>query len=228
MSEQTQKPAPPLEKRGCDTEDLLLIHAVFRNGFSRAEGLVGETDPADSARVKFVSNHLDELAQALHNHHRHEDILWWDRLKEREPESKADVERMINAHNEIARRIEAVQEAREAWAKNPADKEEFLQRLRHLQEALFAHLTDEEQHIMPVAARALTQKEWDEAHTIGQDEIPRNRLLFQLGYMLQCAPTPALRQKLLDGIPGFVRLLYRFFGKKKFEAEWKSLYGSLD
>lgn len=228
MSEHINKPAPPLEKRGCDTEDLLLIHAVFRSGFSRAEGLISKTDPADSARVKFVSDHLDELLQTLHNHHHHEDVLWWDRLREREPGSAADVERMINAHNEIARLIEAVQEARAAWVKTPGDKAEFLQRLRRLQDALFAHLSDEEKHIMPLAARVLTQKEWDEAHTIGQDEIPRNRLLFQLGYILQCAPTPALRQKMLDGIPGFVRLLYRLFGKKKFEAEWISLYGSLD
>lgn len=228
MSEHTGRPAVSPEGQGCDTEDLLLIHAVFREGFTRAEGLINGASPTDSARVTLVSEHLAELLQALHDHHHHEDILWWERLRKREPEAGPVVDRMIRAHEEVARLIQLVQAARQAWVKNPGEKADILQRLRHLRETLFAHLEDEETHIMPLAGRLLTQKEWDEAHSMGMSETPRSRLLYQLGYMLQCAPTPALRQKLLDGIPGFVRVLYRLLGKKKFEEEWIRLYGSLD
>lgn len=57
------------------------------------------------------------------------------------------------------------------------------------------------------------------------NEIPKNRMLVQLGYLLQCSPTPQLRQEVLDSLPGFVKLLYRLNGKKKFEKEWEKLYG---
>ncbi|HPY95192.1 MAG TPA: hemerythrin domain-containing protein [Clostridia bacterium] len=226
MSEQASPPAHPRDARGCDTRSLLLIHGLFRQIFSRAQGLVQDAPPGDAARVKLVKDHLSELLQALHNHHVHEDILWWDRLKQRAPESTADVERMQRAHNNIAREIEALQASLKAWVERPEDKETLLGQLRHIQESLFAHLSDEEAVIMPLAGRVMTQKEWDEAHSIGRDEIPPSRALIQLGYMLHCAPTPELRQLMLDGIPGFVRLLYRLIGRKQFEREWAQLYGN--
>lgn len=225
MNQSKQTPSAAPETWGCKTDDLLTIHGVFRHGLGKAADLIRGAKPADRERVEFVSNHLKELLQALHNHHQHEDILWWDRLKQRAPESTPVVERMISAHEQVALLIEEVQGKLAQWVKSPQDKEELLSRLAHLNEVLFTHLKDEETHIMPLAAKVLTQKEWDDAHSIGMNEILKNRMLVQLGYLLQCSPTPQLRQEVLDSLPGFVKLLYRLNGKKKFEKEWEKLYG---
>lgn len=228
MSESTQNQRPVPGDWGCETDDLYLIHGIFRKIFSQSEALVREADPADAHRVHLVESHLQELLQALHNHHEHEDILWWDRLKKRAPESTADVDRMIAAHQAVAEDIADAQSLLAAWVKKPEEKEALIARLGQLKDRLFAHLADEEKSILPVASRVLSQKEWDEAHTIGQNEIPKDRLLVQIGYMLKCAPTPALRQLFLDALPGFVKLLYRLMGKKKFEREWAEIYGNLE
>ena len=227
MSEQQHKPTSPSQDWGCQTDDLYLIHGIFRRIFSLSEALVQDADPADPHRVQLVEGHLRELLEVLHNHHEHEDILWWDRLKQRAPESAPDVDRMIAAHKAVAVDIADAQALLTAWRQQPKEKAALIARLGQLKELLFAHLADEEKSILPVAGRVLSQKEWDEAHSIGMNEIPKDRLLVQVGYMLKCAPTPELRQLFLDGIPGFVKVLYRLIGKRKFEREWESLYGSL-
>ncbi len=225
MSENTPSSAGPNEAYGCDTEDLLLIHAVFRNAFGRASGLIETADASGPARVKLIADHLKEGLKALHDHHSHEDILWWELLKQRAPESTADVERMQRHHAEIAVMIDRLNVLTDAWQRDPQKKEALQIAFNEFKTALFTHLDDEEANIKPVAGRVLTQKEWNKAREIGTDEVPRDRLLFQIGYMLRCAPTEALRQEFWHAMPVFVRLLYNLLGKRKFEAEWQELYG---
>lgn len=76
-----------------------------------------------------------------------------------------------------------------------------------------------------VAARVLSQAEWDEAQKRGMAETPKERLFFTLGYLRRGAPTEALRADFWGKLPLPARLIYRLFWKKKFEREWADLNG---
>ena len=209
---------------GCETDDLYMIHAVFRKAFGHAEEMVRGTNPTDAKRVLLVSGHIKEALEALHNHHAHEDNLYWDLIKLRAPEAAEDVNRMVRHHQEIAQKIDDMLPILEAWKVNPFDKETLIQALSAFKLLLLNHLDDEETNVKPVAARVLTQKEWNKPRT-SLKELKLNRILYQIGYMLKCAPTEALRNEFWEAMPAPVRLLYRRFGQKKFESEWEELYG---
>lgn len=224
---------PPLKSQpndglGCDTDDLLHIHAVFRLVFGRMPDLVSGTNPADEQRVNFVEAHILEALEALHNHHDHEDKVLWQALVERAPESQADVERMQSHHESIAKSLAKLKEETAAWSQKPEEKNSLVAVLQSLSEELDNHLTDEENTIRPVAGRVIRQAEWNQMRDWGISEIPPDRKLFQLGLMIHSAPTKELREAFVKALPFPVRLLYALVAKRKFEKEWLQLYGRLD
>ncbi len=219
-----QSPGPNKENWGCHTEDLRMVHGLFRNALQHAPGMVEGTDPRDTARIALVKGHLSEMLGVLHNHHIHEDTLYWDLITQRAPQAREDVERMKQAHMDIERDVHHVADLLTAWGRTPADKQPLLEALAALRDAVIAHLDDEERSIMPVAAQVLTQAEWDQAADMGRKETPKERLLVSIGYMMRCAPTRELANEFWTKIPPPARLMYSLFGKRKFEREWKTLY----
>lgn len=213
------------QARGCNTDDLYIINGLFRTVFGRAAAQIEQTKPEDKTQVARVAGFLKEIAQTLLNHHHHEDALWWDRINERAPESREDVLRMHRSHQDIARLIESLQASLDAWHQAPGDKRAVIQQLNLFNQALEEHLSDEETHIKPVAARVLTQAEWNEAAERGIQEIPRNRLPVQMGFLMACAPSQALRDAFWKTLPIQAKLMYKLMGKRLFEQEWQALYG---
>lgn len=210
---------------GCDTDDLLMIHAVFRHAFAKAPELVEQANPEDQARVAQVAGIIQEGLIALHEHHGNEDRVLWQLLAERAPEQRADVERMKLEHADIAASITAVETLLTAWRAAPAQKTELVDALRRFSQEVVRHLDDEEASVKPLAARVLQQSEWNRLREGGVPQIPKDRLLFHLGYLMHCSPSPALRQEFWHALPLPVRLMYRLFGERKFEQEWQSLFG---
>ncbi len=140
--------------------------------------MVSSASKADPGRVSRVAAHLDEVLTVLHGHHQHEDTLWWEAIKERAPEARDDVERMAQSHQEIELLIQPLRDQLRRWKQAPEAQEALVLMLREFEEKLETHLTDEEQHIKPVAARVLSQAEWDEAQKRGMAETPKERLFF--------------------------------------------------
>ncbi|HSK68667.1 MAG TPA: hemerythrin domain-containing protein [Candidatus Limnocylindria bacterium] len=202
-----------------------MIHALYRDAFGRAPGLVQRTDPGDAAKVNRVADHLHEILGALRSHHMHEDTLFWDKIEQREPESGEDVARMREQHRDIERRIAGLLDMAEAWRTDPRQKDALAEGLKRLEEKLLLHLDDEERTVRLAASRVLTQEEWSKAGELGRREMPKDRQLVQLGYILHCAPSEELRQGLWHKLPMPVRLAYRAMGRRAFRREWEALYG---
>lgn len=215
----------PPSQWGCNTQDLLLIHGLFRNTLQRLPDLVRQVPPGDSKRWDILRAHLQEILGILVSHHHHEDIVLWDLFRERAPEHSQMADRLAGQHQEIAGQIDSVQTALEKWGQQPDAQQDLVQGLTSLKTALFQHLDEEEAEVMPLASRVLTQKEWDWSWEAGMAEIRGNRRMFQLGYLLRCAPTEALRQAFWKELPLPARLMYKLAGKGKFEQEWHQLYG---
>ena len=74
-----------LDRPGCDTTDMLIVHRVFRRAFGEAPDLVRSVPASDVGRVRAIGDHLLLLAKGLHGHHSGEDALLWDELSSRNP-----------------------------------------------------------------------------------------------------------------------------------------------
>ena len=223
---QSHHPPPKGAQQGCQTDDLLMIHALFRHVFEQAPGLVAGADAKNPARVQRVAAHLKEAITALEGHHHHEDHFYWHLMKERcAPEERPIIDRMEQEHQGIAQSAQRILQSLRAWEQNPMEKDTLVAQLQAFYGELKHHLADEEEHAKPIASRVLAQHEWDLAREAGLKEMPKGRLNFQMGYLLHCAPTEALRQAFWNEIPPPVRLLYKTLGKRKFEKEFEELYG---
>jgi hypothetical protein len=94
--------------------------------------------------------------------------------------------------------------------------------LEQLTTELNVHLTDEEEHILPVVEQHITAAEWQRLGDRGMASIPRNRLLVQLGHILEDT-NPEERARFLSKVPLPGRIAYRLIGERKFRAETDDL-----
>lgn len=162
------------EKLGCDTSDMLTIHALFRRAFTDAPVLVRGVAEGDVTRARAVGDHVQEVAQALHHHHTGEDELLWDVLEQRAPACALHVGLMRAQHAETAAQLAALDEILPTWCASArtSDAEPVALALEAVRDTLLAHLGQEESAILPTAATVMSQKEWDALHAqIGRAHV---------------------------------------------------------
>ncbi|MCW2769628.1 MAG: hemerythrin protein [Aeromicrobium sp.] len=214
-----------IRQLGCQTDDMKMIHQVFRREFGLAPPMVRHVAAGDTAQAGRVATYLAEIVTALHHHHQNEDRLLWDTMVDRAPACALHVGQMKEQHAAVAELLDQVHGLAAAWTSGGAD-EESRERLAVLLEKISGllneHLGQEENEILPVASTTFTQTEWDRLREAGMASVPRNRLLVQLGYILEDAD-PEQRKHMLSNVPVPARVLYSLVGRRKYEKEIRSL-----
>jgi hypothetical protein len=206
---------------------MLMIHSVFRAQFTDALRLLRAAPGDDLARAGVLGPLVLELADALHRHHHGEDDLLWDRLETKAPSCAAHVDQMRAQHADIARLLTVVESTATAWiaSGSGADRDAVITAVDAVLEALVTHLGAEETDILPVAAVTLTASEWGELGKRGLSEIPRDRMLIQLGTIL-ASVSPEHRQRFWAELPLPARVLYRLVGRRQYERERARIEGT--
>jgi hemerythrin-like domain-containing protein len=218
-----------LDEAGCDTGDMLIAHRLLRFFFRDTPAIVRAVPEGDGERATFVADHLQQLTGLLHHHHLAEDTELWDRLSTKAPACSIHVQLMRKQHADMAVHIEAVDDARAAWARTPsaADRDALAARLEELLGALRAHLGDEETLILPEASKALTQREWNrlgEFANKAPKEVTRHQLVI-LGFLLEALGPAEGELFAKRHLPPPVRLLYRVVGRRQYTRYRQRLYG---
>lgn len=95
-----------------------------------------------------------------------------------------------------------------------------------VRDTLEIHLGQEENEILPIAARSLSQAEWDQLGKHGMAGIPRERMLIQLGMMLESMPADERAGWLKSHLPPIGRLLYTLLGRRQFVNHYRAVYGA--
>ena len=115
---------------------------------------------------------------------------------------------MEEQHERVEHHTERLRAALGRWQAEarPAVTEEVASTLRRAPEALFEHLGEEEREILPLAARHVTQAEWDEIGQHGIAEMTKAQLPLMFGMILEEA-TPDEAAELYASVPPPVRLL---------------------
>ncbi len=219
--------ATTTEKLGCDTSDMLTIHALFRRAFTDVPGLVRGVADGDTARMLPVADHVRELAGALHHHHEGEDLLLWDTLEQRAPGCALHVGLMRSQHAATAAQLDRLVGLMDAWedGAGAGARDDVAQLLDEVRDTLLTHLGQEETQILPTASTVMSQREWSLLHEHGMASIPKDRLFLQLGWVLEVVPEAERAGWLRTNLPAPARVLWRLVGRRQFAAHRARIYG---
>lgn len=214
----TAFPDPSAPKASCNTADMRIVHAMFRNEFERAAPLVSGVRAHDARRADLVGRHLATLSAQLHAHHEHEDAMLWDTLAQRAPACALHVSRMRAQHARMRDQLIALDAALDRWRPtgSPTQRDIVAAAVDDVRAALAEHLPDEEESILPTASASMSQREWDRIGARARKETPPNRLFIQLGMMLEPMTESEREAFLRHQLPAPVRLLYRVIGRRQY------------
>lgn len=212
----------------CDASGMVEIHRMYRAGFGEGRTLVEGVAEADAVHAEVVGDHFAMLSTSLHTHHEGEDSMLWDTLESRAPSCAGHVARMKEQHAVMLVHLEALDAALPAWRTSGAstDAAAVLAALDGIHAALAVHLPDEEQHIVPVMETTITQKEVDALGEHGRKATPKGKLFQQLGAIIAAQPDGGAEWQRKHLPPPF-RLLWRWVGKSKYEANRAELVGDI-
>ncbi|TAL45990.1 MAG: hemerythrin domain-containing protein [Salinibacterium sp.] len=217
----------------CDTSGLILVHRIFRWLYSELPVLIREVARGDVARAEVVGVYAKLYFYALHLHHETEDNLLWDRLTERDTACSIHVDQMLAQHADVAARLKHIEPQLAPWVATADEKlgEALAVDIDDLYRILVAHLGQEEDQIMPVAAAVMSQREWNELEThtratltAHRKEFPRDVLSLQLGFLLASVPENERDEWVRANVPLPVRVLYLLLMKRRYERSMEELY----
>jgi iron-sulfur cluster repair protein YtfE (RIC family) len=193
-----------------DVHDMVVVHRGFRREFWLLPELVRAVPAGDTDRAAVLAAHARLVLTGLHLHHTAEDELLWPKLLDRAAPDAALVHRMEAQHERVEQHTERLTAALNRWEAEarPAVTEEVAATFDALRTALLEHLDEEEREILPLAARHLTQQEWDELGEHGVAGMRKKDLPIMFGAVAEEA-TPEERAALFAVVPLPVRLLLK-------------------
>lgn len=222
----TSTPTPTTAAARPDTREMVVVHNVFRRIFGDLPGLVRGVTPGDRARAGILADSYTEVAAALHHHHTGEDELLWPTLLQRVDADRAFVLRAEEQHERVDTLLTRGTKQVLAFRADPsaANRDALAATIAELNDALCEHMADEERYILPLVEQHMTVAEWAQLGERGRASIPKDRLLIQLGWILD-GLDPAERKEFLRGMPLPARVAWRLAGRRMFAKECRKIYG---
>ncbi|MFZ2172781.1 MAG: hemerythrin domain-containing protein [Rhodococcus sp. (in: high G+C Gram-positive bacteria)] len=153
----TTDPLPP-----ADTRIMRIVHNALRRDLARAGQVLRTAPPPAQTQRVALADHLVWMMHFLHLHHSGEDAGLWPLVRELNPAAGALLDAMDADHARIGPEIERVTAAATEYRTDPAAREELSNSLTALEQVLLPHLQREENEMMPVVARTLTPRQWDD------------------------------------------------------------------
>jgi hypothetical protein len=203
-------------------------HSIFRGEFRRAPGMIRNVAEGDTHRAGVVAGHMQFLLEALSDHHTAEDELLWPLLHER---VHSDVEPIIGVmesqHAQIHEEIETLSGQLTGWATDPssAHRDALADTCESALTVLEEHLSAEERDVLPVAARAVSQSEWDAIGERAMGALPKDKRMLVLGTIRYWAPRDRSAAVASD-IPRPVRPFVTAMADRAFRKEAVAVHGT--
>lgn len=218
----TPSPAGPL----LDTHDMVVIHRAFRRESRLLASLIAAVPDGDTRRARVLAAHLRWYQRGLHNHHAGEDELLWPLLQARADFESEVVLRMEAQHERVAASLDQVMACLPGWqasARIP-ERDRLVAALTAHRAVVLEHLDDEEAHLLPVAARHLTRREWDAQGEHFVASTPKRQLLIFLGAVLEDADARE-RASVLTAMPVPARLIWQTIGRVSYARHTRRVRG---
>lgn len=212
---------------GSAAREMPIIHRIFRRQFAEVRALVREVPAAGATRVGAVADHLAFLLDGLHMHHTTEDDLIWPKLLDRAGLDRPLVERMGEQHQRIDTSVESVRAAMSKWRSDPtpASSAALSDHLGEFLVVLEGHLDEEEQVVVPMIDRYLTEAEWKEVGKSGFEKFTPAQRWIATGQMVEVA-TPEEVALMFGQLPPPVKVLWQLVGRRRYRRYITSVRSS--
>ena len=216
----------PTKSARPDTRDMVVVHDVFRRLFGDYPVLIRGVADGDTARARVLCDAVAELTTALAHHHTTEDERLWPVLLDRLDAEQAVVLRAEEQHERVHELLELVQVQLVPFrvSARVSDRDAVAATLGDLDAVLREHMADEERYVLPLVEAHLTAPEWRAVGEAARAGIPKDRLLVQLGWILDGVPA-ADRREFLGQLPLAARVAWRLVGRRKWQQERAAVYG---
>ena len=210
-----------------DVHDMVVVHRTFRQSCAELPELVRGLRPGDTARAELVVDAVRFMLMGLEAHHVSEDEFLWPRLTARTAGQAEAIARMEQQHHRLEELVTQVTGALDGLAADPRQPlcEQVADQLTELGAVLTAHMDEEENTILPLAAEYLTVAEWEELGEVSLAKIERKHLLRAFSALMAVA-TPDEQRAILTKAPLPARILWRLSGRRS-HARWEArLHGA--
>jgi len=211
-----------------DTRIMPVIHTLFRRELRLAGGLLRSVTAGDTARAAVVADHLDLVGTVLHHHHTAEDDLLWPLLLERVPDDLAPIVHLMESqHGRVEQLLGDIRPLLAQWRRTAAasERDAMASLYDELYVALAEHLDAEEQRLLPIAARSMTQQEWERMGEVARAGTPKDQQFVVLG-MIAYDGGPEGVALLMHGAPPPVRWLVPRLGTRAYRRHAMRVYGT--
>ncbi|MGN6611303.1 MAG: hemerythrin domain-containing protein, partial [Angustibacter sp.] len=211
-----------------DTSDMTTVHRFLRREFRLLPGVIGRVDDGDVLRATTVADHVELLTSVLHHHHTAEDDCLWPLLLERVPDELAPLVQLMEAqHHRVDELLQVIAAAVPPWRASAADGERDLLvgLLTELSAGLDEHMEAEEDHILPIAARTVSEAEW---HAVGEAATAHHdkSIMPLLLGMIRYEGDPEVVAAMLAKAPRLVRLLAPALSGRAFRKHALAVHGT--
>ena len=211
-----------------DARDMFAAHTMFRREFGLMPGLVRPVAVGDTRRSALVADHIVVLSGVLNHHHSGEDKYIWPRLRERCPDDCAPlVDVMEDQHHAIHNGLLQVALAGQAWRdRGAADaRDARAGAIDRLLPVMNEHLALEEDRVVPLIEKFVTQAEYGRVAQEQGAEVPPDKLPAVFG-MFMYEGDPAAIDLAVADMPAEVQPVIRDLAPKAYAAYAQELYGT--
>jgi hemerythrin-like domain-containing protein len=207
---------------------MFTAHTMFRREFGLMPGLVQAVTAGDTQRAALVADHVALVSDVLSEHHSGEDKYIWPHLRERCPEECALlVGVMEDQHYAIHAALLQVTEAARAWRDSAsADARDALAgALGRLLPVTTEHLALEEERVVPLIEKHVTQAEYAHVAQGQAAHIPPDKLPAAFG-MIMYEADPAVIDMIVAELPAEIQPVIKPLATTAYAAYAKELYGT--
>ena len=195
-----------------DTHDMIVVHRVFRRESDLMPTLIRAVPDGDIARVQKPPWRWSDYQLGLHSTTPVRTSSFWPLLLARVDLEADMVLRMETQHEVVAGTLAEASRRMPDWQAAPsaATAAPLVSALTEHRAALLEHLHDEEEYILPLIEEHLTVAEWARLGQRFAEEVPKDKMLFFLGMILEDAD-PAERQAMMANLPAAARFVWKAF-----------------
>jgi len=211
-----------------DARDMFTAHTMFRREFGLMPGLVRAVAAGDRQRAALVAGHITIVSGVLNHHHSGEDSYIWPPLLERCPQDCAPlVGVMEDQHQAIHHGLLQVEKAVAAWRDSAAadTRDALADAIDRLLPVMKEHLALEEDRVVPLIEKYVTQAEYARVAQEQGAEVPPDKLPAVFGMFMYEADPAAIDLAVAD-MPAEVQPVIRDLAPKAYAAYAQELYGT--
>lgn len=211
-----------------DARDMFAAHTMFRREFGAMPGLVRAVEAWDKPRAALVADHIALVSAVLNQHHSGEHDFIWPPLRERCPDDLVPIVGVMEEQHELIHRgLVQVEEALPAWRYSASTdaRDSLAAAVDHLLPVLQEHLALEEERVVPLIEKYVTQAEYGRVAENAGAALPPDKLPVAFG-MFMYETAPEITDIAVAEMPSEVQPIIRDMGTAAFAVYAKELYGT--